>query len=89
MRTASTTDMIVLVVVSLVILVGVFFGASAFFELVGQLHTTLTEYIPSIFAWIISFFVSMWLVGMMFAITVWLVGLVIGLIVAISSIFIR
>jgi len=79
-------DNIVFAIVALIMVVVAFFGASSFFELVGDLYSWLDNYIWAFFAGIIAFFMSLWVVAMMVQISIVLITI---LLVLISSIFSR
>jgi len=81
-----TKENIVFAIVALIMVVVAYFGASSFFELVGDLYSWLDQYIWAFFAGIIAFFMSLWVVAMMVQISIVLITI---LLVLISSIFSR
>jgi len=79
-------DNIVFAIVALIMVVVAYFGASSFFELVGDLYSWLDQYIWAFFAGIIAFFMSLWLVIVMFQISIVVITI---LLVLLGSIFSR
>ena len=89
LRMKETTDMVAVAITVLVLGVAVYFGASAFFELVGNLYDWLDGFIWAFFAGIVAFFVAIWLVFIMFAITVWCIIMVLTLLGGLLTLFVK
>jgi len=74
----KSDNTVVFVIGVILMLVAAWFGATAFFGLVGDLYTWLDSHIWAFFAGIIAFFLSLWIVGLMLQITVVVLALILG-----------